>query len=913
VSNISPGPGDPQSQKVQFIVSNDNPGLFTVVGIFTPGGQPAISPAGKLTFTPAKNMYGLAHVTVIAKDDGGGMDTSPPQTFSITVTPVNDPPTLAAFFSPQPINEDAQQQTFTLGGITAGPNESGQTMTITATSSNPGLIPDPTVTYTSPNGTATLTYQPMPNQNGTALITVVVTDNGQTAGVSDPRNVTATFTVVVNAVNDAPSFSLKASPNVTVAEDPVPAPQAIVGQAIFISPGPLDESSQTVKFIVSNDNNPLFATQPDIDTKGKLTFKLAPNMNGLATATVRANDNGGTLNGGMDTSAPQTFLITVTPVNDAPTDLLLSPVTVSENQPAGTTVGVLTAIDPDTADTHTFTLVAGPGSVDNASFTITGNSLKTAAVFDYETKSSYSIRVRATDAGGLFVEKPVNIAVINVNDAPSFTLSGGVLRAWGNNGNGQFGDGTTTGALTPKQIGTAANWKLVSAGSSHTVAGKTDGTLWAWGYNGNGQLGDGTTTQRTSPVRIGTAADWKLVSAGTSHTVAVKTDGTLWAWGNNGNGQLGDGTTTQRTSPKQIGALTDWKLVSAGVLHTVAVKTDGTLWAWGWNGNGQLGDGATTQRSSPVRIGTAADWQLVSAGFLHTLAVKTDETLWAWGANGGGQLGDGTTTDRTSPVRIGTAADWQLVSEGNGWTVAVASSAVLTVSAGAVVHTVPSFAINISPGPAAESSQVVDFIVNNGNNALFSVQPAIDASGTLTFTPAPGMNGSAQVTVQIHDNGGTLNGGVDTSASRSFTIVVTLGNVWVTQAAMPTARFALAVAEVGGKLYAIGGQVSGAGLNTVEEYDPVANIWTTKAPMPTARYGLAVAEVGGKLYAIGGFGNGYLNTVEEYDPVANAWATKAAMPTTRAYLAAAAVGGKVYAVGGGLNGGVLNTVEEFTP
>ena len=69
----------------------------------------------------------------------------------------------------------------------------------------------------------------------------------------------------------------------------------------------------------------------------------------------------------------------------------------------------------------------------------------------------------------------------------------------------------------------------------------------------------------------------------------------------------------------------------------------------------------------------------------------------------------------------------------------------------------------------------VDFVVTNNNNALFSVQPAVAANGTLTYTPAPNANGSATVTVQVHDNGGTANGGVDTSASQTFTITVTRG------------------------------------------------------------------------------------------------------------------------------------------
>jgi Kelch motif len=79
--------------------------------------------------------------------------------------------------------------------------------------------------------------------------------------------------------------------------------------------------------------------------------------------------------------------------------------------------------------------------------------------------------------------------------------------------------------------------------------------------------------------------------------------------------------------------------------------------------------------------------------------------------------------------------------------------------------------------------------------------------------------------------------------------------------------WALAGAEAGGRLYAIGGAANNGLLNTVEEFNPVANTWATKAPMPTARNYLAVALSGGKLYAIGGSGNsGLLNTVEEYTP-----------------------------------------------
>ena len=95
-----------------------------------------------------------------------------------------------------------------------------------------------------------------------------------------------------------------------------------------------------------------------------------------------------------------------------------------------------------------------------------------------------------------------------------------------------------------------------------------------------------------------------------------------------------------------------------------------------------------------------------------------------------------------------------------------------TVLENSSAQTVSNWATNLSAGPPSESSQLLNFIVANNNNSLFAVQPAIDASGNLTYTPAANMTGTATVTVKIHDNGGTANGGVDTSAAQTFTILV---------------------------------------------------------------------------------------------------------------------------------------------
>jgi uncharacterized repeat protein (TIGR03803 family) len=111
--------------------------------------------------------------------------------------------------------------------------------------------------------------------------------------------------------------------------------------------------------------------------------------------------------------------IGVTNVNEPPTNIALSNASVAENLAVGATVGSASTSDPDAGDTFTYSLVAGAGSTDNASFTFTGNTLKTSAVFDFETKVVYSIRVRSIDAGGLFVEKTFTISVTNINEAPA--------------------------------------------------------------------------------------------------------------------------------------------------------------------------------------------------------------------------------------------------------------------------------------------------------------------------------------------------------------------------------------------------------------------------------------------------------------------------------------------------------------
>lgn len=155
--------------------------------------------------------------------------------------------------------------------------------------------------------TATVTYAPTANQNGSDSFVVRVAD-----GHSGSDQVTVNVTLL--AVNDAPSFTkgadqtaLRNAALVTVAN-----------WATALSRGPADEAAQTLSFLVSNDRSTLFSTQPAIASNGTLTFRPASNQTGSATVSVRIKDNGGTTNGGVDTSAVQTFVINVVTSLDAP-------------------------------------------------------------------------------------------------------------------------------------------------------------------------------------------------------------------------------------------------------------------------------------------------------------------------------------------------------------------------------------------------------------------------------------------------------------------------------------------------------------------------------------------------------------------------------------------------------------------
>jgi len=187
-------------------ISSGSPSEIQTLTVTAVSSNPALIPnptvtytspnsTGSLTFTPVSNASGSATISV-SVNDGGASNNIVTTTFSVTVkpavvTPVNQPPTLNPI-SDLTINQNAPAQSIALSGISSGSPTETQALTITAVSSNPTLIPNPTVTYTSPGTTGLLVFKPLPNVFGTAAITVTVTDNG-----SPSRIVTQTFIVTV--------------------------------------------------------------------------------------------------------------------------------------------------------------------------------------------------------------------------------------------------------------------------------------------------------------------------------------------------------------------------------------------------------------------------------------------------------------------------------------------------------------------------------------------------------------------------------------------------------------------------------------------------------------------------------------------------------------------------------------------
>ncbi len=233
------------------------------------------------------------------------------------------------------------------------------------------------------------------------------------------------------------------------------------------------------------------------------------------------------------------------------------------------------------------------------------------------TSSSTPVTVKAV--GGASDLAGVTAISVGYQHSCALLISGAV-NCWGGNANSQLGDGTASDSLTPVAVKAVGGSDVLSgvisigAGYQHSCALLAGGTIDCWGNNANGQLGDGTTTVRQTPVAVtgvgggGGLSGVSSLGVGYQHTCALLSGGTVDCWGSSANGQLGDGAISDRTTPVKVkglggtGDLSGVSAISPGYQHTCALITGGTVDCWGSNAKSQLGGGELAYNSLPAAV-----------------------------------------------------------------------------------------------------------------------------------------------------------------------------------------------------------------------------------------------------------------------------------------------------------------------
>jgi len=238
----------------------------------------------------------------------------------------------------------------------------------------------------------------------------------------------------------------------------------------------------------------------------------------------------------------------------------------------------------------------------------------------------------------------------------SLALKGNAVLAWGFNGCGQLGNGTTANSNVPLKVTTlVSETAAIAAGSCFSMARQSRGIVEAWGEDKSGQLGNDRTENSNVPVPVCAVAESPCkaandlneviaIAAGGSHSLALLKNGTVDAWGEGKYGELGNGKSENSSVPVKVSNLSEVTAIAAGELTSYALLSNGTVMAWGNDEAGELGNGKSENSSVPVKVGGLSEVTAIAAGANHGLALTRNGTVEAWGDNESGQLGDNSTS-----------------------------------------------------------------------------------------------------------------------------------------------------------------------------------------------------------------------------------------------------------------------------
>jgi len=233
----------------------------------------------------------------------------------------------------------------------------------------------------------------------------------------------------------------------------------------------------------------------------------------------------------------------------------------------------------------------------------------------------------------VLVAQTANASAVAVgNDFGCGLVSSNVV-CWGDNSQGQLGQGSTQQFNAPVAVTGISDAMSLSVGSQFAcVLSSTNGTF-CWGDNSSGQIATGTQDQTTRvPVAFGSAA---AITSGAKHSCALLLDASIKCLGDNSKGQYG--VVTSSVSPLSVASRTSIRDVSSGTDSTCVIDTNDTMSCWG---------------SLIPELGSSAKFKSVSVGNVSACAINSDSKVVCWGSNSAGQLGDGTNKTSSTPVEV---------------------------------------------------------------------------------------------------------------------------------------------------------------------------------------------------------------------------------------------------------------------